>query len=167
MQISKLITALLLGALLPQALLAGESEDCKFDAEAADSPAFASKIIECETRREKAAKVEIKPGVKADVPIIKLYGAGSKTDDSGISERVVVAPGSLNHTPGASYAAREAYSLRPDAKFEESVTLAIHRLHLQMAHYCSDGWQKTREWVEPNPAREGEYFLHFGFRCAE
>lgn len=154
---------LLLAILLASSPLAGA--DCGYSTDDADSPAFASKITECEGEEQApdSGNAEQKKGART----IKLYGDGTVDPATGIAERPVVAPGTLNHNPGNTYAAREPYSLRPGAKFEESVTFAIHRLHTQMAHYCSGGWHKQEEWSTPVPGAEGGFFLHYQFKCME
>jgi hypothetical protein len=134
---------------------------CDFDTDDADAPDFMDKIIACE-EQETASK----PKVAKSGNAIKLYGDGTVNPESGISERPIVAAGSMNHSASKLFAARQAYSLRPDAKFEESVTIATQKLYLEMAHHCAKGWAIESQWSEPNPEREGDYFLHYGFRCA-
>ena len=85
---------------------------------------------------------------------------------SGIIERPVAAAGTLSHHVNQSFVARQPYSLRPDAKFEESVTIAIQKLHLVMAHYCAKGWDMQRQWTEANSQQQGDFFLHYQFRCS-
>ncbi len=152
--------ALLLAALLATA---DSRANCSFDADSADRLDFADQIIDCEPEPSAA------PSPSA-LPVERLYDAA--VGSAGIiREHKVVAPGSLNHTPGAHYEAREPYSLRADAAFEESVTFAIARLHLQMAHYCSDGWAVDGQRSEPkravsDPLRAGKYYLYYRFSCA-
>ena len=141
-------------------------DDCTFDADDADSPGFANKLAKCQTMREQASEDAVAP-VRNDERATRLYGMGTVDPASGISERPIVAAGSLNHNPGSVYAAREGYSLRPNAQFEDSVTFAIHKLHVQMAHYCAQGWTVEKEWSEPNTLLEGDFYLHYRFRCAE
>lgn len=162
----KLNRLFMLGALLASPALFADDK-CTFDADAADSPDFMKKIVECDTKSEKRTQAAKPASTAKNEKPTKLYGEGTAVGDSGLFERPVVAAGSMNHRPGTLYAVRQAYSLRPNAKFEESVTLAMHNLHLQMAHHCSQGWEITRQWVEPNASREGDFFLHYAFRCAE
>ena len=141
------------------------AEDCTFDADAADSPGFANKMTKCETLREQADKpVPVK--VERETGATLLYGEGTVDPVSGIAERPIVAPGTLNHSPGKVYVAQQPYSLRPNAKFEESVTLAIHHLHSKMAQYCAQGWELEREWTTPVPDQAGDFYLHYRFRCS-
>ncbi len=145
-------------ALLSSTLYAG----CDFDADSADRLDFAERIVDCQEPPASPAS-DLSP-----VVIEPLYG-----DSAGravISEHRVVAPGSLNHSPGQSFEARELYSLRGDASFEESVTLAISRLHLQMAHHCSRGWRLDGQRSEAlqdtrDPLRSGKYYLYYQFSC--
>ena len=135
---------------------------CDFDTDDADSPNFMDRIVDCEKQpgAEKNGKRNNSPAAT------KLYGEGTVDPLSGMAERPVVAPGSMNHSPGKSFAARQHYSLRPDAKFEESVTIAFQRLHIEMAHYCAKGWTIEKQWTEPDARVEGDFFLHFLFRCS-
>lgn len=143
-------------------------DSCNFDADDADSPRFAEKMTKCNSKIELFGNDGTE---QANVPTsgtpVRLYGNGSVDPQSGISELPVVAPGTLNHNSGKLYEAREAYSLRPGAKFEDSVTLAIQKLHLQMAHYCARGWTLAQEKTTPDPRREGDFYLHYQFRCAD
>ena len=135
---------------------------CDFDTDDADSPNFMDRIIDCE-QQPKAKPITEKP---PSTIITELYGEGTVDPVSGMAERPVAAPGSMNHSPGKSFAARQSYSLRPNAKFEESVTIAIQRLHIEMAHYCAKGWQVERQWSDADKQREGDFYLHYLFRCA-
>ena len=137
--------------------------NCDFDTDDADSPDFMDKIIACEKQKQ---TTKPRPS-KTNNDAIRLYGDGTVNPQSGISERPVVAAGSMNHSAQTLFAARQAFSLRPDAKFEESVTIAIQRLYIDMAHYCAQGWTIESQWTEPNPRQEGDYFLHHTFRCAD
>lgn len=136
---------------------------CDFDTDDADSPNFMDRIIDCE--KQPKAKPSIKNSVSTATT--ELYGDGTVDPISGMAERPVATPGSMNHSPGKSFAARQSYSLRPNAKFEESVTIAIQRLHLEMAHYCAKGWALESQWTEANERREGDFYLHYLFRCAD
>jgi hypothetical protein len=120
------------------------------------------RIIDCE--KESKAKPSTKESV--DAATTELYGDGTVNPVSGMAERPIAAPGSMNHSPGKSFAARQSYSLRPNAKFEESVTIAIQRLHIEMAHYCAKGWAVERQWSDADKQREGDFYLHYLFRCA-
>ncbi|MGV6807646.1 MAG: hypothetical protein ACWA5K_07080 [bacterium] len=146
--------------------LAWGAENCTFDADDADSPGFANKLAKCETLREQYKEPVSTPD-NQDEPATLLYGAGTLDSISALSERPVVAPGSFKHISGKIYAARAAYSLRPNAKFEDSVTLAIHKIHSQMAQYCARGWSVEKEWSEPQSQQAGDYYLHYRFRCAQ
>jgi|TARA_B110000240_G_C13415680_1_gene417222 hypothetical protein len=137
---------------------------CDFDTDDADSPNFVDKIIECD-EKEKTTNESTRRKA-ADIQATKLYGDGTLDRASGIFERPIVAGGSMNHSPNKAFTSRQAYSLRPGAKFEQSVTLAIQRLHIEMAHHCAKGWSVDRQWSEPNPEQEGDYFLHYRFICA-
>lgn len=137
---------------------------CDFDTEDADSPNFVDKIIECDEQAK--ANKRSTPHKAAHSPATKLYGDGTMDRASGIFERPVVAAGSMNHSPNKAFASRQAYSLRPGAKFEQSVTLAIQRLHIEMAHHCAQGWSIEGQWSEADPQQEGDYFLHYRFICA-
>ena len=141
---------------------------CDFDTEDADSPNFVDKIIECEERAKTNNKSPSKKLANevANSHATKLYGDGTLDRASGIFERPIVAAGSMNHSPNKAFAARQAYSLRPGAKFEQSVTLAIQRLHIEMAHHCAQGWSMDGQWSEADPEQEGDYFLHYRFICA-
>ena len=148
---------------LPWLLSASAFSACDFDTDDADSPNFVDKIIRCDEpekdsmrRRQTTSKTEVS----------KLYGDGTLDRASGIFERPIVAAGSMNHTANKAFASRQGYSLRPGAKFEQSVTLAIQRLHIEMAHHCSRGWSVEGQWSEPDPEQEGDYFLHYRFICA-
>ena len=136
---------------------------CDFDTDDADSPNFMDRIIDCE--KQSKAKQSTKKSVSAATT--ELYGDGTVNPISGMAERPVAAPGSMNHSSGKSFAARQSYSLRPNAKFEESVTIAIQRLHIEMAHYCAKGWAVESQWTEADGRREGDYYLHYSFRCAD
>jgi hypothetical protein len=136
---------------------------CDFDTDDADSPNFMDRIIDC----EKPSKTKLTAKKSASNATIELYGEGTVDPVSGMAERPVAAPGSMNHNPGKSFAARQSYSLRPNAKFEESVTIAIQRLHIEMAHYCAEGWTLESQWTEADGRREGDYYLHYSFRCAD
>ena len=136
---------------------------CDFDTDDADSPNFMDRIIDCEKQQETQPRE--KPQLRSATT--KLYGDGTVNPVSGMAERPIAAPGSMNHSPGKSFAARQSYSLRPNAKFEESVTIAIQRLHLEMAHYCAKGWVVEKQWTEANRQREGDFYLHYSFRCAD
>ncbi len=142
--------------------------DCDFDTDDADSPNFVDKIIECDEQKKATGKPALyrASGAAEYKNTTKLYGDGTKDPASGIFERPIVAPGSMNHSPNKIFAARQAYSLRPGAKFEQSVTLAIQRLYIEMAHHCAKGWSIEDQWSEPNPEQEGDYFLHYRFACA-
>ncbi|MDC3263720.1 hypothetical protein OAU51_00170 [Porticoccaceae bacterium] len=135
---------------------------CDFDTDDADSPNFMDRIIDC----EKQPKSNSNPSKSVSPGTTELYGDGTVDPISGMAERPVAAPGSMNHSPGKAFAARQSYSLRPNAKFEESVTIAIQRLHLEMAHYCAEGWKMESQWTEADRRREGDYYLHYRFRCA-
>ena len=136
---------------------------CDFDTDDADSPDFMNRIIDCE--QQSKAKPRAKKPISTATT--ELYGDGTVDPLSGMAERPVAAPGSMNHSPGKSFAARQSYSLRPNAKFEESVTIAIQRLHIEMAHYCAQGWAVEKEWTEASRQREGDFYLHYSFRCAD
>jgi len=141
--------------------------NCDFDTDDADAPDFMDKIIACEEQQKASKPKAVKSGsATTSDSAVKLYGDGTLNPESGISERPIVAAGSMNHSASKLFAARQAYSLRPDAKFEESVTIATQKLYLEMAHHCAKGWAIESQWSEPNPEREGDYFLHYGFRCA-
>ncbi|MCT2529567.1 hypothetical protein N2382_01735 [SAR92 clade bacterium H921] len=141
---------------------------CDFDTDDADSPDFVDKIIECDESKNKPSRPVLNRVLgKAEYKnTTRLYGDGTKDPASGIFERPVVAPGSMNHSPNKMFASRQAFSLRPNAKFEQSVTLAIQRLYIEMAHYCAKGWSIEDQWSEPDPAQEGDYFLHYRYTCA-
>jgi len=139
--------------------------DCDFDTDDADSPDFMAKILACEKNAKPASNKDQKPSA-AQTPATKLYGDGTVDPVSGMAERPIVAAGSLNHSANKSFVARQSYSLRSDAKFEQSVTIAIQRLYVEMAHYCAKGWRIEGEWSEPDANTEGDYFLHYQFRCA-
>lgn len=135
--------------------------NCDFDADSADGLDFADRIIDC----DETSKPE-RQALPA-VAVEKLY---SEVGSKGIIEHRVVAPGSLNHTANRRFEAREEYSLRADAAFESSVTLAVQRLHLQMAHHCSRGWELNSQRSEAkrdisDPLRSGKYFLIYQFTC--
>lgn len=142
---------------------------CDFDTDDADSPNFVDKIIECDELAQAASNATKtnKKNYKADRKTTKLYGDGTRNPSSGIFERPIVAAGSMNHSANKSFAARQSYSLRPGAKFEQSVTLSIQRLHVEMAHHCAEGWSIEEQWTEPDPEQEGDYFLHYRFVCAD
>ena len=144
---------------------AAATGDCDFDTDDADSPDFMAKILACEKNAKTPSNKDQKPSA-AQPPATKLYGDGTVDPVSGMAERPIVAAGSLNHSANKSFVARQSYSLRPDAKFEQSVTIAIQRLHVEMAHYCAKGWRIEGEWSEPDANTEGDYFLHYQFRCA-
>ena len=144
-------------------LSASAFSTCDFDTDDADSPNFVDKIIACDAQ-EKANMQRKQKTAEAEAS--KLYGDGTLDRASGMLERPIVAAGSMNHTANKAFAARQSYSLRPGAKFEQSVTLAIQRLHVQMAHHCSRGWSVKGQWSEPDPKQEGDYFLHYRFNCA-
>lgn len=136
---------------------------CDFDADSADGLDFADRIIDC----EETSKPE-RQALPA-VAVEKLY---SEVGSAEISEHRVVAPGSLNHTANRRFEAREEYSLRADASFESSVTLAVQRLHLQMAHHCSRGWELNSQRSQAkrdisDPLRSGKYFLIYQFTCSD
>lgn len=159
---AKLMPVLIL-ALLP--LSAGAAANCRFDVDSADRLDFAERIVDCEepaAEREKTA---------VQLPLERLYSDQSVPAQPLIREHRVVAPGSLNHTAGQRFEAREEYSLRADAAFEASVTFAIQRLHLQMAHHCSRGWRIEGQRSDAkqdirDPLRSGKYFLYYQFTCA-
>jgi hypothetical protein len=145
-------------------LLWAESPSCEFDADAADSPDFIQKIKDCEN---KAIKLyDISGGILGKGEAVQLYDQGTTVDASGIVERPIVAPGSLNHHPGVRYVAREYYSLRTDGTFEETIIFAMQKLHGQMAQYCSEGWLKEKEWSEPTPTKNGDFYLYYQFSCS-
>ena len=148
------VTALLLSA--------NAFSACDFDTDDADSPNFMDRIIDCEEQPKAVENHQ----QRAKSPTTTLYGDGTVDPLSGMAERPIVAPGSMNHSSGKSFAARQSYSLRADAKFEESVTIAIQRLHIEMAHYCAKGWLLQSQWTEPDARREGDFYLHYQFRCA-
>ena len=135
---------------------------CDFDTDDADSPNFMDRIIDC----DKQPKAKSSAKSSTSTVTTELYGDGTVDPISGMAERPVAAPGSMNHSPGKSFAARQRYSLRPNAKFEESVTIAIQRLHIEMAHYCAEGWTVKSQWTEADGQLEGDYYLHYEFRCA-
>jgi len=154
-------------AVISAMLLSGAaSSSCDFDTDDADGPDFLDKIIECEKQQSSRDNSEGGSKASSSVEVTKLYGEGSLTA-SGIVERPVAAPGTLSHYAKKSFVARQPYSLRPDAKFEESVTIAIQKLHLEMAHYCAKGWDMQRQWTEANSQQQGDFFLHYQFRCTE
>jgi hypothetical protein len=138
--------------------------DCDFDTDDADGPDFLDKIIECEEQQSSGNQSQESSRTNSSAAATKLYGDGSLTT-SGIIERPVAAAGTLSHYADKSFVARQPYSLRPDAKFEESVTIAIQKLHLEMAHYCARGWDIERQWTEANSQQQGDFFLHYQFRC--
>ena len=147
-------------------LLSGAANsNCDFDTDDADGPDFLDKIIECEKQQSSRDNSEGGSKASSSVEVTKLYGEGSLTA-SGIVERPVAAPGTLSHYAKKSFVARQPYSLQPDAKFEESVTIAIQKLHLEMAHYCAKGWTIEAQRSEPDAKQEGDYYLHYSFRCA-
>ena len=135
---------------------------CDFDTDDADSPNFMDRIIDCEEQPKAAENHQ----QRAKPATTMLYGDGTVDPLSGMAERPIVAPGSMNHSPDKSFASRQSYSLRADAKFEESVTIAIQRLHIEMAHYCAKGWRLESQWTQPDARREGDFYLHYQFRCA-
>ena len=120
------------GAILTVAMLlsGAANSSCDFDTDDADGPDFLDKIIECEKQQSSRDNSEGGSKASSSVEVTKLYGEGSLTA-SGIVERPVAAPGTLSHYAKKSFVARQPYSLRPDAKFEESVTIAIQKLHLK------------------------------------
>jgi len=136
---------------------------CDFDTDDADSPNFVEKIIACDAQ-EKADMQRKQKTAEAEAS--KLYGDGTLDRASGMLERPIVAAGSMNHTANKAFAARQSYSLRPGAKFEQSVTLAIQRLQVPMAHHGSRASSVKGQWSEPDPKQEGDYFLHYRFNCA-
>ena len=143
----------------------GSFASCNFDTDDADSPDFMDKIIDCEEaqRHQPNQRKQKKPTSTAAV---QLYGDGTVDPNSGISERPVVAAGSMNHSANKLFDARQSYSLRPGAKFEDSVTIATQRLYIEMAHYCAKGWTIEAQRSEPDARQEGDYYLHYSFRCA-
>ena len=84
---------------------------CDFDTDDADSPNFMDRIIDCEKQQETQPRE--KPQLRSATT--KLYGDGTVNPVSGMAERPIAAPGSMNHSPGKSFAARQSYSLRPNA----------------------------------------------------
>jgi hypothetical protein len=153
------ITLLLIGT----ATLA--AEDCQWDADAADSPDFANRIGDCNAASGRVTTPVAKPDKRQQNHALELYDNGT-VEAEEIIEIPVAATGFGQHTPGKSYAVREPYSLVLGAKFEDSITLAIHRIHGKMAQYCAKGWQLDREWTEAADNR-GSYYLHYAFTCAE
>ena len=137
------------------------SSECKFDADAIDQSDFVSQIGSCE-HVDKDQSLN-----QAKKTPISLFGDGILDSVSGIAGRNISTPNAIRHTPNQAYIARRKYSLRSDAKFEQSVNLAIHRLHLDMAHNCSRGWRLEMQWSEMIQSREGDYYLHYQFRCSD
>ena len=133
------------GSVLTVAMLlsGAANSSCDFDADDADGPDFLDKIIQCEEQQGSRNKSAETSTANNSARVTKLYGDGSLTA-SGIIERPVAAAGTLNHHANQSFVARQPYSLRPDAKFEESVTIAIQKLHLEMAHYCAKRSEERR-----------------------
>tara|TARA_B100000575_G_C23020964_1_gene587912 strand:- start:565 stop:1059 length:495 start_codon:yes stop_codon:yes gene_type:complete len=137
------------------------NSECEFDADAIDQSDFVSQIGLCEQSDKD------NPLNQAKKTPISLFGEGVLDSSSGIIERNIRTPNAIRHTPNQAYIARRKYSLRSDAKFEQSVNLAIHRLHLDMAHNCSRGWRLETQWSEMIQSQEGDYYLHYQFRCSD
>ena len=142
---------------------ADKSENCEFDADEADNPNFIESIKNCEKKTIRL--YDPAGGILGGKKAVELYDEGTVVDPSGISERPIVAPGTLNHHPGTRYVGRQFYSVRTDDKFEQTVMFAMQKLHGQMAQHCAAGWKKEGEWSEPVAHREGEYYLHYQFIC--
>lgn len=145
------------------------AEDCSFDTDDADAPDFANRIGKCQQDSERSGLLDILRG-SANKKNAAGYEAVYKNDSEAAEEGELIdtpigALGFRQHIPGKGYVVREPYSLLRGARFEESVTLAIHRLHLQMAQYCGQGWSLDKEWTSAN-IEPGHYFLHYAFTCS-
>lgn len=159
---------LFVGFILCSLTSAAWAEDCEWDTDDADAPDFVNRIGDCEEDSETGSILDIFGGQKNErvddhEAVYELKAAES--DDDELTEVPIAALGFRQHTPGKGYIVREPYSLMRGAKFEESVTLATHRLHQQMAQYCGQGWVLDQQWSEPD-LEAGNYYLHYAFTCA-
>lgn len=62
------------------------------------------------------------------------------------------------HNAGVTFNIREPFSITGGPHS------ALNSLYLQMASYCPAGWEKLKEWSEPN---QDGYYLHYQFQCAQ
>ncbi len=62
------------------------------------------------------------------------------------------------HNAGVTFNIREPFTITGGPQS------ALNGLYVQMANYCPAGWEKLKEWSEPN---QGGYYLHYQFQCAQ
>lgn len=164
MKLNKALVAISL-ALVAISTMGGD--DCTWDTDDADSPDFANRIGDCRssTGTDDTTARPVRQNDKSGRETLELY-EDSEVRPGEITEIPIAARGFDQHTPGQSYAVRAAYSLAAGAKFEDSITLAIHRIHAQMAQYCARGWHLNRQWTATADS-PGSYYLHYSFTCTE
>lgn len=150
-------------------VLAGEVDCSAAGVDQADSPNFAQKLAKCESEKpielwDPASK---KGFLQKQGEVVKTYEAyddKNKSDEPTLKEQIVIPTTGDNpgrHFPGTTFQIRQFFRMDSDVGPVAAVTV-IADMTKQMASYCSEGWEKGKEWTE----RSGSgYFLYYQFTC--
>lgn len=65
---------------------------------------------------------------------------------------------------GQTHEIRQRYTVDESEHTTDTANTATNALHKKMARYCPQGWHKQKEWSVPV---DGDFYLHYQFRCEE
>jgi len=104
-----------------------------------------------------ADKAEEKQGAKVATSQVAFVSEPVTTKEI-VSSRSTIADGTAADNSGVIFNIREPFTITGGPQS------ALNGLYVQMANYCPAGWEKLKEWSEPN---QSGYYLHYQFQCAE
>ena len=159
------------------------AEECEDAVDLADSLEFHKMHVECDddpvviydsnsktsffSRKEKAVNTYDKTSEVEPLPARPAKTAAvAKVTEQNLAapQRLVPASASTAPVPQAETNAGVVFNAREPFTLTGGPQSALNGLYAQMVHYCPQGWEKLKEWAEPNA---GGYFLHYQFQCSE
>lgn len=164
--------ALTAAALLALSLdVVAAKEECEDAVDLADSLDFQAMHIDCSddpvTVYDPKSGASFLPNKK----VVNAYESPSTKNHTEANQKgiAVVKPGvdavkTEAATDKKSDNAGVTFNIREPFTITGGPQSALNGLYVQMAQYCSQGWTKNKEWVEPAPTG---YYLHYQFQCAE
>ncbi len=173
----KFISMIALAVLSGSAIAAPDG--CEDAVDMADDLDFAKMHVECAeepvtlydpkskanflSKRKPVVTAYADPATTATIPVkagaAEIIQSNAKQAESTLEQSVkeLVQDGAA-HNAGVTFNIREPFTITGGPQS------ALNGLYVQMANYCPAGWEKLKEWSEPN---QSGYYLHYQFQCAE
>ncbi|MAZ89274.1 MAG: hypothetical protein CL693_16715 [Cellvibrionaceae bacterium] len=163
----KIIISVMVAASLSQLALANSS-DCEDTVDMADSLDFHKMHIECNND----PVVIYDPNSKSSFltkkkEVVDTYHGSKKVNAVATQTLTAVSSVPVDAAPATTPSQDNAgviFNIREPFTITGGPQSALNGLYVQMANYCPAGWEKVKEWSEPN---QGGYYLHYQFQCAE